>query len=232
MKDIKYATIVRWLIVIAIPFVLTLFTVRLMIGWNSPSYPSFEYSRIAPDRYGFTPEERLRLAEASQDYLRRSESAEEVVHLISDLRLPGTNDPLYNQREVGHLVDVKNVLDGFKTVLWVLGIGVVVGLGLLLARPETRPDGYKAIMHGGILTMAILLAMILLLFVAWNVVFTQFHEILFPPGSWTFFYTDSLIRLFPEQFWFDFALFWTAGIFLLGAILAVVGYFLKRSTSQ
>jgi integral membrane protein (TIGR01906 family) len=217
LKDFEYATVVRWLIVIAIPFVLTLFTVRLMISWNSPSYPKFEYSRIAPDRYGFTPEERLRLAEASQDYLRRPESAEKVVHLIADLRLPGTNDSLYNQREIGHLVDVKNVLDGFKTVLRILGIGVVAGLVLLLARPETRPDGYKAIMHGGILTMAILLAMIVLLFVAWNVVFTQFHEILFPPGTWTFFYTDSLIRLFPEQFWF---------------ILAIVGYFLLRSTSQ
>ena len=85
-------------------------------------------------------------------------------------------------------------------------------------------------MHGGILTMAILLAMIVLLFVAWNVVFTQFHEILFDPGTWTFFYTDSLIRLFPEQFWFDFGLFWTVGIFLQGAILAVVGYFLLRSS--
>jgi integral membrane protein (TIGR01906 family) len=232
LKDFQFATVVRWLIVISIPLVLTLFTLRLMISWNSPSYPSFEYSRIAPDQYGFTPEERLRLAEDSQDFLRHSEPAEEVVHLISDLRLPGTNKPLYNQREIGHLVDVKNVMDSFRTLLWILGIGVVAGLVLLLARPETRPDGFKAIMHGGILTMAILLAMILLLFVAWNVVFTQFHEILFTPGTWTFFYTDSLIRLFPEQFWFDFGLLWTVGIFLQGAILAAVGYFLMRSASR
>jgi integral membrane protein (TIGR01906 family) len=232
LKDFQFATVVRWLIVISIPLVLTLFTLRLMISWNSPSYPSFEYSRIAPDQYGFTPEERLRLAEDSQDFLRHSEPAEEVVHLISDLRLPGTNEPLYNQREIGHLVDVKNVMDSFRTLLWILGIGVVAGLVLLLARPETRPDGFKAIMHGGILTMAILLAMILLLFVAWNVVFTQFHEILFTPGTWTFFYTDSLIRLFPEQFWFDFGLLWTVGIFLQGAILAAVGYFLMRSASR
>lgn len=232
MKDYKYATIVRWLIVIAIPFVLTLFTLRLMISWNSPSYPSFEYSRIPADSYGMPSEERLRLAEASQEYLRRSESPEEVVNLITDLRLPGTNDPLYNQREIGHLVDVKSLIDAARTGLWILGIGVIAGLVLLLARPETRPAGYTAIMHGGILTMAILLAMIVLLFVAWNLVFTQFHEILFPPNTWTFFYTDSLIRLFPEQFWFDFGLFWTIGIFLQGVILAAVGYFLQRSTAR
>ena len=148
MKDYKYATIVRWLIVIAIPFVLTLFSLRLMISWNSPSYPSFEYSRIPADRYGMSSEDRLRLAEASQEYLRRSESPEEVVNLISDLRLPGTNDPLYNQREIGHLVDVKSLIDAARTGLWILGIGVIAGLVLLLARPETRPDGYKAIMHG------------------------------------------------------------------------------------
>jgi integral membrane protein (TIGR01906 family) len=203
-----------------------------MISWNSPSYPSFEYSRIPADSYGMPSEERLRLAEASQEYLRRSESPEEVVNLITDLRLPGTNDPLYNQREIGHLVDVKSLIDAARTGLWILGIGVIAGLVLLLARPETRPAGYTAIMHGGILTMAILLAMIVLLFVAWNLVFTQFHEILFPPNTWTFFYTDSLIRLFPEQFWFDFGLFWTIGIFLQGVILAAVGYFLQRSTAR
>ena len=66
MKDYKYATIVRWLVVIAIPFVLTLLTLRLMISWNSPSYPDFEYGRIPADKYGMSPEDRLRLAEASQ----------------------------------------------------------------------------------------------------------------------------------------------------------------------
>jgi uncharacterized membrane protein len=82
--------------------------------------------------------------------------------------------------------------------------------------------------HGGLLTAGILLVMGLLVAVAWNFVFVQFHEILFPPGTWTFAFEDSLIRLFPEQFWFDFGLLWTGGIFVMGAVIAAVGYFLLR----
>ena len=70
--------------------------------------------------------------------------------------------------------------------------------------------------------------MLVLILLSWNLVFTQFHEILFPPDTWTFYYSDSLIRLFPEKFWFDFGLLWTGAIFLEGIILAVFGYFLVR----
>ena len=29
------------------------------------------------------------------------------------------------------------------------------------------------------------------------------HDLLFPPGTWIFPFSDTLIRLFPEQFWRD-----------------------------
>jgi uncharacterized membrane protein len=68
----------------------------------------------------------------------------------------------------------------------------------------------------------------LLIGVSWNFVFTQFHEILFPPDTWTFYYTDSLIRLFPEKFWFDFGLLWTGAVFIEGLVLTGVGFLLLR----
>jgi integral membrane protein (TIGR01906 family) len=215
-------------VVIAMPFLLTIAMMRLVIAWDSPSYPEFEYGRIAPDRYGFTLEERLELAEATLAYLRRPEPADEVIFLLEDLRLPGTSDSLYNVEEIGHMIDVKNVADNFKRLMYVLGVLVIGGLVFLLARSDTRREGYKALFQGGRLTAVILLVMGLLVAVAWNFVFVQFHEILFPPGTWTFSFEDSLIRLFPEQFWFDFGLLWTAGIFVMGIIIWGIGYFLLR----
>lgn len=228
MKQVDIAKIVRWIVAIAIPFFLTLVTLRLMISWQNPSYPEFEYPRIAADPFGFTVDERLDMAETTLAYLRRSEPAEEVIFILKDLRLPGGEDPLYNQREIGHMLDVKDLVDTFKTLTWILAIIVIGGLIFLLARSESRHLGYKAIMSGGLLTTVILLVMLVLILLSWNLVFTQFHEILFPPDTWTFYYSDSLIRLFPEQFWFDFGLLWTGAIFLEGIILAVVGYFLVR----
>jgi hypothetical protein len=70
------------------PFFLGLGMIRAVIAWD---YPAFEYERIAPDRYGFLPEERLEYAQATLDYLQRPEPAEEVIYLLEELRLPNSD---------------------------------------------------------------------------------------------------------------------------------------------
>lgn len=224
-------TIIRWIIVLAVPFFLTLGTVRLLIAWENPTYPEFEYGRIAPDTFGFTQEERLALADATLNYLQRPEPASEVIYLLEDLRLPGTDNPLYNEREIGHMLDVKNVADTFKTVLWILGVIVVGGLILLLARSETRLLAAKALKHGGLFSVILVLLIILFMAAAWSLAFTVFHNLFFSSGTWTFSYSNSLIRLFPEQFWFDFGIIWFGLILLEGIILALIGFGLGRRWS-
>lgn len=232
MREIRLISVIQWLVILAVPFFLALATVRLLISWDSPSYPEFEYGRISQDRYGFTPEERLEYATASLDYLRQPEPAEEVIYLLEELRLPGTDQPFYNDREIDHMLDVKRLSDAFGRIATILGLIALAGTVILLIRRETRLAGYLAIMRGGLFTAGLLLATLVLLFLAWNLVFTQFHELLFPPNTWTFNYSDSLIRLFPEQFWFDFALIWTGAIFLEGVILFLAGYLLQRSAGS
>lgn len=231
MINLKVAKVVRWLVIVAFPFFLLLGTMRLLIVWEAPSYPEFEYPRITLDQFGFTQEERLELAQVNLDYLTRSEPAEEVIYLLEELRLPDTDQPLFNQREIGHMLDVKKLVDTFRTITWIVTIIVVVGLIFLLVQRKSRVEGYKALKYGGLLTTGILLAILVLISLSWNLVFTQFHEILFPPNTWTFNYSDSLIRLFPEQFWFDFGVLWTGAVFLEGIILAFVGHMLLRSDS-
>ena len=222
------AKIVRWVVIIAIPFVLTLGAVRLLIVWDNPSYPEVEYGRIPPDSFGFTQEQRLELAEATLAYLRRPEPAEEVIFMLEELRLPGTDQPLYIEREIGHMLDVKRVADRLQQVFRILLLVVLAGLAYLFFRPETRPDGARALMCGGLVTVFAVVFVMVFIGIAWSLVFTLFHTLLFPPGTWTFNYSDSLIRLFPEQFWFDFGVLWTATILVMGAILAVIGYFLGK----
>lgn len=221
----KRATIVRWLIILAIPFFLGMLTIRLLIGWD---YPSFEYPRIEPDKYGFTPAQRLELAHATLHYLQRAEPAADIIYLLEELRLPNSDTPLYNASEISHMIDVKNVADNVRIILWVTGLIVMGGLGFLLAQPKTRREGYKAMMHGGMLTSGILLLIALFILLAWSVFFVQFHNLLFPPGTWTFNYSDGLIRLFPEQFWFDVGVILSVGTLLQGLLLTAVGYVLYK----
>ena len=126
------------------------------------------------------------------------------------------------------MVDVKHVTDGIGRVRLVAAAIVILGLITLLWQPATRREGYRAILQGGITTTAILFALALFILVAWSVFFTQFHELLFPPGTWTFFYSDSLIRLFPEKFWFDLGVILSVGTLVEGILVAGLGYWLLR----
>jgi len=68
--------------------------------------------------------------------------------------------------------------------------------------------------------------------VAWQVWFVAFHRVFFAAGTWTFEYTDTLIRHFPERFWFDAALT-LAAISLAGGLLAAwIGRGLERRAAQ
>ena len=142
--------------------------------------------------------------------------------------MPNSEVSLYNQSEIHHMLDVKKLADTFMILMWISLIIVAGGLLILLVRPDSRFEGYKALFHGGVLTVGILLIMLVLILISWSLVFTQFHELLFPPDTWTFNYSDSLIRLFPEQFWFDFGLIWAGLIFFEGLIVTLVGYLLLR----
>ena len=235
MENKTVQAALRWIIIIAMPFFLGLGMILAVIAWD---YPAFEYGRIAPDRYGFTPEERLDYAHATLDYLQRTEPSEEVIFLLEELQLPNSTDPLYNEAEIGHMLDVKDLTDGIRTLWWVTAVLVIVGLGFLLLQPALQPIGYRAIYQGGLATVIILAAIALFIGVGWSIFFVQFHELLFPPGTWTFRYTDSLIRLFPEQFWFDIGVIMSVGALLLGVVVTGIGYWLvnrevlgKRSTN-
>ncbi len=219
--------IIRLAIVIAMPFFLGLTNIRLII---SPAYPRMEYAKASfpEDSFGFSQEQRLDLALVAVDYLGRREAAEEVIYLLEEQVIPGTEEPLYNEREIGHMVDVKHVTDGIKQVGAAAAAIVFLGLALLLWQPATRREGYRAILNGGIATTTILFALALFILVAWSVFFTQFHELLFPPGTWTFYFSDSLIRLFPEKFWFDLGVILSVGTLVEGVIVAALGYWLLR----
>ena len=66
----------------------------------------------------------------------------------------------------------------------------------------------------------------------WGFFFYQFHGLLFSSGSWAFAATDSLMRLYPEQFFFDVAVMMSGGTWLLGFGLMLIGYFLAWRCAQ
>ena len=154
---------------------------------------------------------------------------EVAIKLLEDQRLPGTeNMPLFTVYELGHMVDVKRLMDTLWRVLLGAGIIVAGGLVILLARRSMRREGYAALFGGGLLTTGLLTVLILLVLTSWQWFFITFHDVFFQPGTWQFDWSDSLIRLFPDKFWFDAGVLLVGGALVAGVVVMVVGYVLGR----
>ena len=61
--------------------------------------------------------------------------------------------------------------------------------------------------------------------------FTLFHALFFQGDSWQFLFSDTLIRLFPIQFWQD-AFIWAGVISIGGALGLALGLKEKRLQSK
>jgi len=192
----KWARLVHILTVLALPVVFLAVSLRAvtshwLVHWEygKPDFP--------PDPFGLTAAQRVRLAETCVDYL----VTDAGIDLLADLRLDG--QPAFKERELQHMEDVKRVLWGLLWAGVTAAVVVVGGTVALAVPPATRHRAPLALLGGGLLTLGILVAVGGLMLARWDLFFTGFHELLFPPGTWTFPTSDTLIRLFPERFWMD-----------------------------
>lgn len=214
-----WARVVHVLVVLALPVVFLALSLRVVTAhW----LVRWEYGKadFPPDPYGLTTRERIRLAEACVDYL----VTDAGIDLLAELRLPdGTR--AFNERELGHMVDVKQVFWGILWAGMVAGAVAIGGTAALAALPATRPRAPSALLGGSLLSLGLLLAVGGLMLTQWNLFFTGFHELLFPPGTWTFPISDTLIRLYPERFWMDVGMT-VVGLIVIQTVAVGAGAFL------
>ena len=132
--------------------------------------------------------------------------------------------PVYNQRELSHMVDVKSAMRTALAV-WRITLGALVILAIWAWLGGWIEAYRHGLGRGGWLT-AILVAFILLfVLVSFGVLFVAFHNIFFQPGTWMFEFSDTLIRLFPERFWRD--IFIYVGL-LAGGSGLLIGFLLRK----
>ena len=206
-----------WVVAVLVPVVLVLTAVRLLM---LPAFLYFEYNtpNFPADFYGFTKQDRLYWSRFALDYLTNPQG----ISFLGDLRF-ADGAPVYNQRELKHMVDVKSALGAALTV-WRLSLVALVVLGLWAWRGGWLGSYRLGLSRGGFLTTALLGAAIVLVLLSFGVFFVAFHNVFFESGTWVFEYSDTLIRLFPERFWRD--IFIYVGILAGGAGLAL-GYGLR-----
>lgn len=198
----------RALLAVALPVFLLLTGARLV---TTNTFVRLEYNRpgFPDDPYGLTRDQRLEYAPYTLEYLR---SDKDITYLAA-LQLEG--EPMFTTRELRHMEDVKVVMRAaFRLHLALAGLLLGIGLGLAWYRPA-RTALRRGLSAGALYTLALIGVLVVVVVAGWDRFFETFHRVFFDGDSWVFSRRTTLIRLFPEQFWFDAAL--TIGT------LAVVG---------
>jgi integral membrane protein (TIGR01906 family) len=189
--------IVQLVLALAVPVVLLAADLRIATGhW----FVEWEYRKanFPPDSFGLSPAERTDLAKVCVDYLATNAS----LSLLADLQLPD-GEPAFNARELRHMADVQRVYYGITVAGIVAAVALIVGTAILLASRHGRRHAPALLLRGSILTLGILGAIGVTMLLNWDEFFTTFHRVFFAGDTWTFPYSDTLIRLFPMQFWID-----------------------------
>lgn len=208
----KVAPVLSWIVTLLTPLAILMLAVRLLM---TPLYLEAEYRMpgFPEDTYGFTMQDRLEWSKPSVEYLINSAGIDFLANLHFD-----NGKPIYNERELSHMHDVKNVVQTlFK--LWYVDLAVLVLFGLWAWRAGWLYDYWWGWKRGGFLTSGLLIALAAFASISFWQFFTWFHSLFFSGDTWLFEFSDTLIRLFPLRFWEDAVMYIVGFSIILGLLL-------------
>jgi integral membrane protein (TIGR01906 family) len=205
--------VMQVLLAVCFPIILLVLAVRVVA---SPLFLWVEYNRpgFPGDGYGFNTDDRMTYGSYAVDYLSNWSGPRYLGELVNR-----GGETLFKDGEVSHMADVKLV------ILSAFGAGallVLLSLVAILYLRRRSPGGVRrGLFAGSIATLVIIIGLGVLAALGWEQFFTDFHRVFFANGTWTFSLQDTLIRLFPGQFWVD-AGITIGGLVLLASLLTLV----------
>ena len=207
----------KWLFMLCLPILL----VSATIGWAVNSLWLYKYGFQKYDVSQTTGLAEVELETAAAGLISYFNSNDEDITLT----VVKDDEPfeLFNEREIAHLRDVKDLIGLDYRVLLVTLIYAMgyAGISLLWQRNWRRLA--RGVVGGSGITLALMLALGVGILLGFDQLFWQFHVISFANELWQLDPArDYLIMLFPRDFWYDAAMFCalaTAGIaVVLGGI--------------
>ena len=147
-------------------------------------------------------------------------------HSNLELRVPiyGQEQSLFSKREIDHMEDVKGLIWGVYSIagisaMLLLSIPIVA---LIWKGVNILPQLAKSILWGSGLTISLIIGLGIFVFAAFDQTFLLFHRVSFANEFWQLNPRHHyLVRMFPEGFWFDAALFVGAVSIGFSLVLAI-----------
>lgn len=211
------------LFIICIPVLLATASVTLAVNSQWLYHYGFEKYGIA-ERTGLEQVELEKAAAGLIDYFNSGDNDISLT-VLKD----GEAFELFNEREIGHLRDVKGLFRlVYRLLLGTLAYALVyLGISLFWWR-DRRRSGWGLVGGGG-LTLLLMVVLGIGTLLDFDALFLQFHLISFANDLWQLDPArDYLIMLFPQGFWYDAMIFCVLVTAVLALVFGGVGWWLKR----
>jgi integral membrane protein (TIGR01906 family) len=220
-----FSTIARWLFILCLPFMLL--TASIAVAVNCSWLYQYGFDKYDVGSTSGLEEDQLK--KAADGLISYFNSDEETISLT--VMKDGQIFEFFNEREVAHLKDVKDLFQlDYRVLLSTLSYILIYALIYILYRKkEHRPVLARSLLYGGALTLILITAVGLGTLFNFDELFWQFHLISFDNDFWLLDpATDYLIMLFPQGFWYDATIFCALGVAGGAIIIGITSWLYLR----
>ena len=206
------------------------FLITTSVRWviNFPGLYSYGFDKYSiPDYTGIQRDDLLKAGADLRDYFNNDD--EELI--IRTFVLGVLVESLYNQREISHMKDVKDLVRNVYRVQEVIGVYLLAfaAVGFYLSRRRFVDTFLRVVGRGGVVTLSLVVFVGLLSLVAFNQLFLLFHLVSFSNDFWQLDpRRDYLIAMFPQNFFFDATMLIAVSTIVLALLFAFAPRLVRR----
>jgi integral membrane protein (TIGR01906 family) len=218
-RDRVLAAVAVAVCVVVLPVVIVLVAVRFAFSWQ-PVY-NYAVSAYHPETTTGIPAPQLeRATHVIRDYFSNAQRDLDVTVVDTT----GNRVPLFNDREIAHMRDVKALVLRLYRVLDIALAALLIAASSMLIWPL---GGLRrlaaALLAGSAVTGALLIGFAAVAaFGGFDQLFLDFHLLSFSNDFWLLDPTrDHLVQLFPQGYWLDVTIFVVALSLTISAAIAV-----------
>jgi integral membrane protein (TIGR01906 family) len=216
------------LFVLSLPVLFGTISLRWLVsdvGWYRSGFEKYGVSA----RTNMDPAELNRAAAEISRYLLLERDDVEI-----PVRVGNASVPLFNEREIRHMDDVRNLLHAFYSLQ--LGAASYAIIYLVVGWFRLKGRAWAALgsklRWGGGLTLGLFGGFSLLSLFSFDELFLQFHLVSFDNDLWILDPSkDRLIMMFPQGFWYDSAIRLALGTIAQALVALLIGSFFRRKQS-
>ena len=215
-----FNNILQALIIICVPLLLITTNVRIVL--NSATMYDYGFNKYKIEKYTGIEFEQLQAAgQQIRDYFNN-----DLEQITINISLHGDYIPnLFNEREILHMYDVKNLVKMVYMVQLYSAILLSAGCVFMLFNSFTNRGilALKYIGRGGVFTFSLVIAVSILAIIGFDRLFLFFHLVSFSNDLWVLDPRhDYLIAMFPQGFFFDCTVVIAFLTLLEGGILSLI----------